>query len=568
MTANGVASWQDVAERVQRDRAAAIPSKWVIPPAKLDEMRRSTRRMLDLLPSLLSHHELQITNLDASSLATKLRDGQYSSLQVAEAYCHQAAVAQQLTNCLSDIFFAEALDRARQLDRQREETGKPVGPLHGVPVSIKDHLDVTGRRSYAGFVCNAGQPVRERDAHVVDILRKAGAVLYAKTTNPQTLMVLETVSNIHGRTLNPWNSALGAGGSSGGEGVLLALHGSALGVGTDIGGSVRVPAAFNGVYAFKPSADRLPSCGIECTMKGFESIQGTVGPMARSVDDLELFMRVVLAAEPWLTEPLLAMPWRSQTEAMRNEKLRIGFMAFDGVVMPHPYITRVLADVRAKLERAGHQTYDFKPYNHKEAWDEILLPLYFTDGAAITKRALAAGNEPMLPSAKRLIEDPIVRERSVEENWELNVARNKYRAEYLQRWVETAARSPSGKPMDVLICPPCCVQSTPHDVKPWWGYTAVWNLLDYPAGVIPTGKVLATDAYPDGYQPLNELDRENMELYDNSLYLGMPVAVQVVGRRHDDERVLGAMQVIDDMVLSIYSSIHCILLQHFASPGT
>ncbi|PHH77966.1 hypothetical protein CDD80_7537 [Ophiocordyceps camponoti-rufipedis] len=510
MTVNGHESWQRVAERVQTERAAAIPPKWSIPPAKLNELRRSTTRPLDLLPSLIPHHELQITGLDALELAAAIRQGRYSCLQVAEAYCHQAAIAQQLTNCLSDMFFAEALERARQLDRQREETGETVGPLHGVPVSIKDHIDVKGRRSYAGLVCNADQAVRERDALVVDILRKAGAVLYVKTTNPQTLMVLETVSNLHGRTLNPWNSALGAGGSSGGEGALAALHGTALGVGTDIGGSVRVPGAFNGVYALKPSGNRVPISGLECSMKGFESICGTAGPLGRSVADLELFMRVVLGAEPWLVDPLLAMPWRSLTEEMR--------------------------------------VLDFEPYHHKRAWDDIILPLYFSDGAVMTKKALAKGNEPMLPAARRLIEDPIVRELSVEETWALNIARDDYRAEYLERWASTASKSPSGKPMDVLICPPCGSQSTPHDVKPWWGYTALWNLLDYPAGVLPAGKVLASDAYPEGYAPVNELDRENMTIYDNALYLGMPVAVQVVGRRHEDERVVGAMQVIDDVL--------------------
>lgn len=548
MTVNGQESWQGIAERLQAERAAAIPPKWSIPPAKLNELRRSTTRPLDVIPSLVPHHELQITGLDALELAAAIRRGQYSCLQVAEAYCHRAAIAQQLTNCLSDMFFADALERARQLDRHREETGETVGPLHGVPVSIKDHIDVKGRRSYAGFICNAHQAVRERDALVVDILRKAGAVLFVKTTNPQTLMVLETVSNLHGRTLNPWNSALGAGGSSGGEGALAALHGTALGVGTDIGGSVRVPGAFNGVYAFKPSGNRVPISGLECSMKGFESICGTAGPLGRSVADLDLFMRVVLGAEPWLLDPLLAMPWRSLTEEMRGWKLRVGFMEWDGVVRPHPYITRVMTDVRAKLERAGHEVLDFEPHHHKRAWDDIILPLYFSDGAVMTKKALAEGNEPMLPAAKRLIEDPIVRQLSVEETWALNIARDEYRADYLQRWASTASKSSSGKPIDVLICPPCGSQSTAHDVKPWWGYTALWNLLDYPAGVLPAGKVLASDAYPEGYAPVNELDEENMNIYDNALYLGMPVAVQVVGRRHEDEKVLGAMQVIDEVL--------------------
>lgn len=351
----------------------------------------------------------------------------------------------------------------------------------------------------------------------MQILRDAGVI--AVLQDPQTLMVLETVSNIHGQTLNPWNTKLGA---------LLAQHGSPMGVGSDIGGSIRAPAAFNGVYGFKPSGYRIPTVGLVAPMIGAESITGVVGPMGNAVEDLELFCQTVLDAKPWLKEPLLAMPWKSQLAAMRDEKLTIGVMLWDEVVMPHPYIIRVLREVAEKLKHAGHQVLDFKPYDHKRAWDEILLPLYFTDGGHEVKAALGEGGEPMLPGAKRILDDPLVKERSVGEVWKLNYARDVYRCEYLQRWAETAKASGSGKPMDVLICPVSPAQGTPHDVKPWWGYTAQWNLLDYPGGAITVGKVLEGDAYPEGYRSVNELDRENMELYDDGLYLGMPVAVQVV----------------------------------------
>lgn len=299
-----------------------------------------------------------MTALGASALAAKIRDREYSCRQVAEAFLHQAAVAHQLTNCLTEIFFVEALEHAQQLDHVLQATGNTIGPLHGVPVSVKDHFNVKGQRTTAGYICFADLPVKNSDAHIVDILRNAGAVLYAKTNNPQCMMALETVSNIYGRTLNPWNTDLGAGGSSGGEGALLALHGSSLGVGSDLGGSVRVPAAFNGLYAFKPSANRVPMFGLECTMVGFESIMAVAGPIGHSVEDLELFFQLVSDAKPWLTEPLLAMPWTSRVASMQSEKLRIGIMVWDKVVMPHPYITRVIKDVAAKLKAASH---DGKP---------------------------------------------------------------------------------------------------------------------------------------------------------------------------------------------------------------
>lgn len=95
---------------------------------------------------------------------------------------------------------------------------------------------------------------------------------------------------------------------------------------------------------------------------------------------------------------------------------------------------------------------------------------------------------------------------------QLILARDDYRTLYLRRWAETAKASKSGQPIDVLICPAASLNSAPHDIMPWWGYAAQWNLLDYPCGVMPAGKVLETDAYPDGYEPVGERDRENVHL--------------------------------------------------------
>ncbi|KAK2609124.1 hypothetical protein QQS21_002351 [Conoideocrella luteorostrata] len=533
----------------QKQRASAIPARWTIPSLKLDETIRFTTRPIDLLPRLLSHHEMQITALGAAELAAKIRNHELSCIQVTEAFCHQAAVAQQLTNCLTEIFFCKAMERARQLDEILKTTGQPVGPLHGVPISIKDHINIKGKYTTSGYIAYAaGNPVKEHDAPLVEILRNAGAVLYCKTNNPQCMMVLETVNNVYGRTVNPWNNRLGPGGSSGGEGALLAMHGSPLGVGTDVGGSIRIPAAYCGLYGFKPSGKRVSTGGWECTMTGQESIVAVTGPLGHNVDDLELFFQVSCDAKPWLKEPLLPMPWVSQISQMQSQKLRIGVMLWDEVVMPHPYITRVIEEVAQKLKIAGHEVFAFKPYDHKRAWDEILLPLYFTDGGRDIKQTLFAGNEPIFPSAKRLINDPIVRERTIHEVWKLNAARDVYRTEYLQKWADTATSASSGEPMDVLICPVSSVQGTPHDIKPWWGYCSQWNLLDYPCGVIPAGRVLKTDAYPENYEPVNDLDKENMDLYDNELYLDLPVTIQVVAPNLQDEKLMGAMKVIDTIV--------------------
>jgi amidase len=132
--------------------------------------------------------------------------------------------------------FDEAIHRACELDEHLERTGKPIGPLHGLPISVKEHIYLKGSPHTAGCIAWADD-VAEEDALIVRVLREAGAVFHVKTTNPQGLMALETVSNIYGRTTNPHNRFLSPGGSSGGEGALIAMRGSVLGIGTDMGQS-------------------------------------------------------------------------------------------------------------------------------------------------------------------------------------------------------------------------------------------------------------------------------------------------------------------------------------------
>ncbi|GAB1528443.1 hypothetical protein RhiTH_011637 [Rhizoctonia solani] len=199
----------------------------------------SQKNITPLVHTRLTDRERSFLATDATDLARRLASRDCTALEVTTAFCKAAYVAQELTNCLTEVMFDQALARARELDMHISATGKVVGPLHGVPVSIKDHIAVKGEDTATGFVAWAGRKIAEEDATIVRILRQAGAIIYVKTTNPQALFALETLSNIYGSTSNPYNRELGCGGSSGGEGALIASRGSLLGVGTDIGGSIR-----------------------------------------------------------------------------------------------------------------------------------------------------------------------------------------------------------------------------------------------------------------------------------------------------------------------------------------
>lgn len=251
----GHLDWEVTSRRKQEEREARLQD-WpraratsLVDPSVLD--------VCSIREKVLSQREVHLTNQTATQLATLIKKRQATAVEVLTAFIKAAVVAQDTTNCLTEIFFEDGLKRAAELDAHQQETGGVVGPLHGVPVSVKDHINIEGIDGASGFVGWAYHRVADKDAVVVQCMRKAGAVIYCKTANPQSLLVrqfaihigkltdsqaIETNNNIYGRTLNPHNRNLSAGGSSGGEGALIAMRGSPLGIGTDIAGSIRSAA--------------------------------------------------------------------------------------------------------------------------------------------------------------------------------------------------------------------------------------------------------------------------------------------------------------------------------------
>ena len=205
-------------------------------------------------------------------------------------------------------------------------------------------------------------------------LRNLGAILYCKTSVPHTLMSGETVNNIIDYTWNPKNRYLTSGGSSGGEGALIGLKGSPLGFGTDIGGSIRIPAAFNGLYGIRPSAGRMPYQGMANSMDGQNSVLSVVGPLSTTAGGLRLAMKSLLSQEPWLHDPLvLEIPWRSEQEqnvfdlvksASKDNTFTFGVLKNDGVVTPFPPVQRAMSIVVKTLEKLGHKVVKWSPPSH------------------------------------------------------------------------------------------------------------------------------------------------------------------------------------------------------------
>lgn len=281
---------------------------------------------------------------------------------------------------MHEIFFDAAIADAEKLDAYLEEKGKPVGPLHGLPVSLKDQFHVRGVETTMGYVGWLGTFEGKKgtgkekvfESEMVRELRELGAVLYVKTSVPQTLISGETFNNFIGYTNNPQNRHLAAGGSSGGEGALIALKGSPVGFGTDIAGSVRMPASANGIYGFKPSACRLPYQGMATSLDGQNTVLSAVGPLATSARDMRLVMRSLLSTKPWLFDPLVVeLPYRDEAEnearKLATDQLVFGIMAHDGAVTPHPPVARAMEIVRSTIEKMGHKVVEWTPPTHSRA---------------------------------------------------------------------------------------------------------------------------------------------------------------------------------------------------------
>jgi amidase len=287
-SAPSIADWRLLTQSKRDSLAATIPQAWRLPTSMTSQFHKDAALNVLDVPrkcGILTPQELDITeNHDATQLVELMAAGTLKSIDVVTAFCKRAAIAQQCISCLTETMFDSALARARECDDHLARTGTTLGPLHGLPVSLKDSFNVRGVQSTIGYAAFIARPPVATNGILVDMLLDAGAVLYVKTNLPQTMMTADSHNNVFGRTLNPWNLSCTAGGSTGGEGSLLAMRGSVLGAATDIAGSIRIPALCCGVTGFKPSSGRVPIAGefILCLVDTRYSSDKHIHPCTRS----------------------------------------------------------------------------------------------------------------------------------------------------------------------------------------------------------------------------------------------------------------------------------------------
>ncbi|KAJ8056000.1 amidase signature domain-containing protein [Yarrowia lipolytica] len=331
-------------------------------------------------------------------------------------------------------------------------------------------------------------------------------------------------------------------GSSSGEGAIVGLGASVLGLGTDIGGSIRGPAACCGVYGLRPSVGRITNTGCDYVMHGADSIKACIGPLTSSPKLLELFMKVMSDAEVWRYDPFTERSmWNPAL--FQKKKLRVGYYADDGYVTPHPPVIRAVNEYLDKIKKLSFKHVEielvpFTPYDPSGAV-HIISSLYFPDGGKELKEELSSVGESLTEMSKMALNNPSVQRFNIEELWKAHTQRDTFRWNLMHEWTKAG--------IDMLITPVLPGAAFKFGTCNYWGYTAYWNLADYTSVSVPYSSVKASDKPVEDFKPRNKLDAEWQALYSPETYEGAPLSIQLIAPRMQDEVVVEALKLFSDI---------------------
>ena len=456
-----------------------------------------------------------LTSLSLCEMATAVRCGDFSPEDLIAG--HLARIEKFNPQLNAFIFKnSRALDEARAATKALR-SGQELGPLHGIPLTIKSSIDV------AGWPCPAGSRLRrdyvaQTDAPLVARLRRAGAIVLGNTNTPEFLMAYETDNVLHGRTNSPWDLAHTPGGSSGGESAAIAARCVAGGVGSDGGGSIRIPAHFTGICGLKPTNGRVPATGHFPASAGPFTIIGVIGPMARTIDDVSLLFEVMTGLD--YGDPSSApVPFRKPSE---NEvaSLRVGFFEQHPSAPATPETRAAVRKAAAILAQSGMAVEEFLPPGLAEA-GKLWWDFFGRTGERVLGPLVAGHESDLSPILKEYLERARQgRPLTLDELIGSMLQRDDLRSRFLQRM----ERYP------ILLCPACAVPAFRHGERKWtidgqtvdyWqamSYSQWFNLLGNPTAVVPVG-----------------MSAE-----------GLPIGIQVVGRPFEDELVLAVARRIEE----------------------
>jgi amidase len=467
----------------------------------------------------------EIVHRSATELSALVRSRQLSSTELTAAYLERIAEVNPQLNAVVTLDADRALAAAAAAD-DATTRGRCTGPLHGIPMTIKDTFETEGMRTTAGAPDLTGY-VPARDAIAVERLRSAGAVVLGKTNVPPFAMDWQAANPVFGATMNPFDPARTPGGSSGGAAAAVATGMTALELGSDIRGSIRVPAHFCGVFGLKPTAGIVPTRGHIPGPPGTlaEPDLAAVGPLARSAEDLGLALDVLAGPGPERSKA-----WRLELPMARADHLggyRMAAWLDDAVCPIDTEVLEILTRaITALSEEGGRVDVEARPLDLAEAkpvFESLFLAAVSTGypQEVFDELCAVAAAQPEAQVAR----DVTQRAR----DWQVT---NEHRLQLGARWADFFTRH------DVLLCPVAPVAAFPHDdtpdmaartitvngeprpysdLSPWIGLAGAAHL---PAAVVPVGRTRS----------------------------GLPVGLQVIGPHLEDRTVIDVVRRIADVV--------------------
>ncbi|XP_059095221.1 fatty acid amide hydrolase 1-like [Tigriopus californicus] len=512
--------------------------------------------------ALVTRERLEIISMPLEHLLDQLKGGQLKPIQVLEAFQARALEVTEEHNCVCD-FITEARDWALALE---SVPGDQRGPLYGLPMSIKECYFVKGYDATVGLSRFINQPL-PADASIIQHLKELGAVPFCLTNVPQTMKSYGCSNPVFGVTTNPWDKTRSPGGSSGGEACLLALNGSPLGIGSDVGGSLRTPAHFCGVVGLKPTTGRIYQEGRKPGSEGFlVGINSNAGFMSKNVDGIALGMKVLCNETKTMCDRdhrVVPVPWNTQL-AKPKRKLKFGWYVDSPKLPISPGCQRAVKLAANLLEKDGHTVVPFHLKHLQDLYyiyiDHILADggvnaMAWLDGDIIDK---SISINYLAWSTPEFLRKTLI--------WAFIAARSPDIASYAirgvtktyQLWrsmkkaidIKTEILDDMRKQeIDILLGPgfnfPAVPEDYPSQLISGVFVPGIYNVLDFPAGVLPVTRqtkqdqdLLATTYSSSDHT--HHLVRTSISNATN-----MPIGIQVIGKPWEEELVIHAMSEIE-----------------------
>ncbi|XP_077995975.1 vitamin D3 hydroxylase-associated protein-like isoform X1 [Glandiceps talaboti] len=504
----------------------------------------------------------KIIDMPLVELTKALKSGQFTAVQVLHAFQAKALECTRQTNCVTEPIW-EAEEWAKELDSSDDKSGI----LFGIPFSVKESYNIKGYNTNYGVSKNIGD-IAEYDHVMIQSLKSQGAIPFMRTNLPQTMYSYCCSNPVYGETFNPYDCERSPGGSSGGEGALIGMNGSPLGLGSDIAGSLRIPAHFCGICSLKSSSRRISAIGESNPLPGQKGVPAVDGTMARDVDSLVLAMKALLQLTMFNLDCSVApMPFN---EGIYSDKtpLTIGYFEDDGYFTPVPSCRRAVAMAVEALRKAGHKLVPFKvpPLNDNDddTAGNHLFRLVQADGNRLwfshfedeqmDKHLATQIGCSANPTFKNQLKRPFMSPRmqrfynasiygilTTRELYANFAKKDDYITKFVKAWEDAK--------LDGLVCPAFGITAPSNDFAAKLmflaGTTGLFNLLDFPAGIVKVTNV-------------NEEDEENLEHnfrvkdgYDQMAKeackdsVGLPVGVQCVALPWREELCLRLMKEIE-----------------------